>query len=99
MGFLMQKHFETKIESERSKEKKKTKYHKKAGDTVQSYVSCTSITLRAYPFGIICSTSHSALRVITLLAATTLLYESLLSRRRIRSLLYSYVIYKVGKYV
>ena len=38
--------------------KKKVKNPKKAGDTIQSYVSCTSITLRAYPFGIICSTGH-----------------------------------------
>ena len=39
-------------------EQKKTKFHKKAGDTIQGYVPCTSITLRAYPFGISCSTSH-----------------------------------------
>ena len=38
--------------------KKKSNFHKKAGDTIQGYVCCTSITLRAYPFGIICSTSH-----------------------------------------
>merc|ERR1711966_383107 len=37
----------TKIESERSKEKK-VKCPKKAGDTIRGYVRCTSITLRAY---------------------------------------------------
>merc|ERR1711966_403170 len=50
-------HFETTIGIELNKPKK-INFHKKAGDTIQSCVCCTSITLRDYPFGIICSTSH-----------------------------------------
>ena len=44
-------HSETNVRIE-LKKRKKVKCHKKAGDTIQGYVCCTSITLRAYPFGI-----------------------------------------------
>ena len=41
--------------------RKNVKCHYFTGDTLQGYVRCTSVTLRASPFGIICSTSHFVL--------------------------------------
>ena len=66
-------HFEMKIKSERSKEKKKSKTPKKRETlframspapvllfelTHSGLSALRVITLRAYPFGIICATSH-----------------------------------------